>query len=175
LTSVLRAYVPECSEWTPYETITIAEKALAGEEKFDKNYSKRPEKQMPFTFLATTQILDKYGISNEYEPYFSSDDEVKEDILEHLYKGKQIIFVISQLNRETGEKTNKWTLSYHTMLMIGADENGNVLIGNPAGSQRFELVSLDEMIDYMWSCTNEPDSFYWNGKPKCGGYIKIME
>ena len=59
--------------------------------------------------------------------------------------------------------------------MIGIDKDDNVLIGNPAGSQRLQMAPLDEMIDYMWSCTSEPSGFYWNGKKKCGGYIKITE
>lgn len=175
LTAILRAYAPECENWTPYETITIAEKEAAGDERFDANYSKSPKKQMPFTFLAATQILDRYGIEHEYEPYFESDEALKEDILQHLHTGKPVMFVISQKNRATNKKSRKWTMSYHTMLMIGTDGQGNVLMGNPAGSQRLQLVSLDEMVNYMWSCTDEPDGFYWNGESRCGGYIKIME
>lgn len=175
LTAILKAYAPECSNWTPYETITIAEKEMAGADQFERNYSKSPKKQMPFTFLAATRILDRYGIEHEYEPYFESDEALKEDILKHLYTGKPVMFIISRENRATNVRTSKWTLSYHTMLMIGTDGEGNVLIGNPAGSQRLQLVPLDEMINYMWSCTDEPDGFYWNGKSRCGGYIKIME
>ena len=175
LTAVLRAYVLECSQWTPYETVTIAEKSVVGNEAFKKNYSKKLPKQMPITFNTITKILNKYGIAHQYVDSFNSDKKVKEDIVAHLRTGKPVIYVISQHNRATGKKTDKWTGSYHTMLMIGIDGNNNVLIGNPAGSQRFQIVSLDEMINYMWSCTKTPNGKYWNGKPRCGGYIKIME
>lgn len=175
LTAVLRAYAPECKDWTPYETITIAEKETAGEAAFNKNYSKSLKSQMPFSFLGATQILDRYDINHEYVPFFDSDEELKEDITEHLKSGKPIMFVISQENRKTGEVTAKWTGSFHAMLMIGTDDKGNVLIGNPAGRQRFQLVSLDEMINYMFSCTKEPCRFYWHHKDYCGGYIKILE
>jgi len=175
LTSVLRAYVPECSEWTPYETITIAEKKVVGSKAFKKNYSKSLPEQMPITFNCITKILDKYEVDHEYVYKFSSDKAIKKDIINHLKSGKPIIFVISQLNRQTNIKTDKWTGSFHTMLMIGVDDNNRILIGNPAGTQRFHIVSLDEMINYMWSCSKTPNEIYWRSKARCGGYIKIME
>lgn len=172
LTTILRAYVPECSDWTPYETITIAEKTVAGASAFKTNYSRR---HMPISLYGITQVFDHYGIDYEYEPSFSSDAAVKKDIIDHLHEGKPVMFIVSQKNRATGTRTSKWTGSYHTMIMIGVDKNNNVLIGNPAGSQRFQLVSLDEMINFMWSSTEDPISFYWYGINRCGGYIKIME
>ena len=57
---------------------------------------------------------------------------------------------------------------------IGMEDEENVLIANPAGKKRLNIVSLEEMINYMWSCTDEPDGFYWNGKKRCGGYIKVL-
>jgi len=172
LTTILRAYVPECNEWTPYETISIAEKTVAGASAFNSNYSGR---QMPISLYGATQVFDHYGIEYEYKPSFGSDEEVKRDIIEHLHEGKPVMFIVGQKNRATGKRSAKWTGSYHTMIMIGVDKNNNVLIGNPAGSQRFQLVSLDEMINYMWSSTEEPIKFYWYGINRCGGYIKIME
>lgn len=175
LTNVLCTYIPECREWTPYETIEIAERSVAGDTIFTENYSKPHASQMPITLYGTTKVLNRYGINHVYVPSFSSDVAVKSDIISHLQNGYPVIFIISQKNRETGKKTNKWTGSFHTMLMIGADNNENVLIVNPAGSSRFQLVSVDEMIDYMWSCSKTPNSFYWNAKARCGGYIKLME
>jgi len=175
LTSVLCTYIPECRDWTPYETIEIAEKGTVGIAAFNENHSKSHSAQMPITLYGTTKVLNKYGINHNYVSSFNSDDTVKSDIISHLHNGYPVIFIISQKNRETGKKTDKWTGSFHTMLMIGADNKGNVLIINPAGSCRFQLVSLDEMIDYMWSCSKTPNSFYWNTKTRCGGYIKLME
>lgn len=175
LTSILRAYVDGCSKWTPYDTIKNAEKKVAGETTFNKNYDKKLSKQMPITLYGISKVLDYYDISHLYVQSFSSDKTVKKDIAAHLKNGYPVVFIVSQTNRETGETSSKWTNSYHTMVMIGIDNKDNVLIGNPAGSQRLQLVSLDEMIDYMWSCTDDPDGFYWNGKKRCGGYIKITQ
>lgn len=175
LTCVLGAYVKECRNWTPYHTLTKAEKPVVGETTFKKNYKKELEKRMPITFYTVSKILKKYGIDHQYVQSFSSDAKVRKDMIGHLKKGKPIIFVVSRHNRTTGEWSSKWTSSYHTMLMIGIDENNNVIIGNPAGTQRFQLVPIDEMISYMWSCTKVPNGLYWNGKQSCGGYIKITE
>lgn len=175
LTCVLGTYVPKCKTWTPYETLTIAEKKAVGTKAFKKNYKKKLEKQIPISFYCVSKILKTYGIDHQYKKTFTSDAAVKKDIRQHLKNGMPIIFVISRYNRATKRWSDEWTGSYHTMLMIGIDENDNVLIGNPAGSQRFQLVPLDEMVNYMWSCTKSPNNLYWNGKNRCGGYIKITE
>ena len=174
LTCILGAYVEECRDWTPDETITIAEKNVAGT-AFKTNYKKKLSKQMPVSLYGISKVLDNYDISHIYVQSFETDKEVKADIKAHLKNGYPVMFIVSQKNRETGKTSSKWTNSYHTMVMIGIDKKDNVLIGNPAGSQRLQMVSLDEIIDYMWSCTDEPDGFYWNGKKRCGGYIKITE
>lgn len=175
MTTILRAYVPECASWTPYETIAIAEKQIAGEEAHTKNYNKTNYYQRPMSSYGATKVLDAYGIAYKYEKQLGSDECLKDDLRNHLKTGKPVLFTVSRYNRKTKEYSSKWTSSFHTMIMIGIDKEDNVLIGNPGSSQRFHLVELEEMTNYMWSCYEEPDSFYWNNIKKCGGYIKIME
>lgn len=175
LTTVLRAYVPECSEWTPYDTINIAERNTASQNEYDGNYAKDLEEQMPITMYGISNVLYEYGIDNEYVTSFESDEEAEEDIISHLKSGAPVIFVVCKIDRDTGTKSEKWTRNYHTMVMIGTDGNGNVLVADPYnGPQRLKTAPVEEMIDYMWSCTESPDGFYWNGKPKCGGYVKVL-
>jgi len=175
MTTILRAYVPECASWTPYETIAVTEKKIAGEDAHSRNYNKKFYYQRPMSSYGATKVLDAYGIEHKYEKQLGSDEHLKSDLLNHLRKGKPIIFTVSRYNRETKKYSSKWTSSFHTMIMIGVDKKGDVLIGNPGSAQRFQLVDLDEMTNYMWSCTDEPNSFYWDNSKRCGGYIKIME
>ena len=174
LTTILAAYREECSNWTPYETITIAEKTVGGESTMKSNYSKSHDRQMPITLYGISRVLNHYRIDNEYVTNVGNMGETKKDIAQNLEKGDPVLFVVSQVNRATGKKSSKWTGSYHTMVMIGMEDEENVLIANPAGKKRLNIVSLEEMINYMWSCTDEPDGFYWNGKKRCGGYIKVL-
>jgi len=175
LTTILRAYVPECADWTPYDTINIAEKNTANSDEYDSNYAKELEDQMPITMHGISNVLSQYGIEHEYVTSFSSDEEAEEDIIGHLKRGLPVIFVVCKVDRDTGMKSEKWTRNYHTMVMIGTDGSGNVLIADPYnGPQRLKTAPVEEMIDYMWSCTEIPDGFYWNGKPKCGGYVKVL-
>lgn len=174
MTTILRAFSEECQSWTPYESITIAEKNTAGNAVFNANYDKALKKQMPVSLQGISWVLDEYDIEHEYITAFPSDEFAKADILSNLRNDKPVIFIVGQYNRHTNDKSSKWTRSYHTMVMIGCDDNNNVMIADPAnGDERFKKASIDEMLGYMWSCTAEPDSFYWNGKEKCGGYIKV--
>ena len=175
LTTILGAYVPECKDWTPYETITIAEKTVTGEKAMKRNYSKSSSKQMPVSLNGISRVLDYYGVKHQYVTKLGTMDETKDSIIQNLKRGDPVIFIVGQKNRETGKYSSKWTGSYHTMVMIGFFENGKVLIGNPAGKERLSIVSLEEMINYMFSCSEEPSGFYWNGKKRCGGYIKLLQ
>jgi len=153
----------------------VTEKKIAGEDAHSRNYNKKFYYQRPMSSYGATKVLDAYGIEHKYEKQLGSDEHLKSDLLNHLRKGKPIIFTVSRYNRETKKYSSKWTSSFHTMIMIGVDKKGDVLIGNPGSAQRFQLVDLDEMTNYMWSCTDEPNSFYWDNSKRCGGYIKIME
>ena len=175
LTTILGAYVPECKDWTPYETITIAEKTVAGEKAMKKNYGKSASKQMPVSLNGISRVLDYYGVKHQYVTKLGTMDETKDSIIQNLKRGDPVIFIVGQKNRETGKYSSKWTGSYHTMIMLGFRDDGKVLIGNPAGKARLSAVSLEEMIDYMFSCSEEPSGFYWNGKKRCGGYIKLLQ
>ena len=175
LTTILRSFAADCYSWTPYETITKAEKTVAGTTTFNKNYSKAAAKQMPISMYGNSKVLTKYGVTNKYISKFSSDATVKKDITSHLKTGQPVMFIVSKTNRATGKQSTKWTNSYHTMIMAGITADDEVLVINPAGPSRFHLAPLDEMINYMFTCTDTPNSFYFNSKGRCGGYIKIYE
>jgi len=175
LTTILRSFAPACYSWTPYETITKAEKTVAGTTTFNKNYSKAAAKQMPISMYGNSKVLTKYGVSHKYISTFKSDATVKSDISTHLKSGQPVMFIVSKTNRATGKQDTKWTNSYHTMIMAGITADDKVLVINPAGPSRFHLAPLDEMINYMFTCTTTPNSFYFYGKARSGGYIKIYE
>lgn len=178
LTDLLSAYVPECGGWTPYETISIAEKET-DEASFNSNYSKTMEKQMPISLYGISKVLGQYGISSEYRT--SVDSGAESDILSHLKKGNPVVVVVRNINKVTGQTDTHWASTYHTMMLIGLEKNNRVIIADSANkgwykgpSQRFKVLPLVDVLNYTWDCTDTPSGgLYWNGKDKCGGYLKI--
>ena len=185
LTTVLRAYAPACASWTPMDTIRIAEKNAVNSDSFRKNYKKPLEKQLPITQLVADRILTKYKIRHQSVTN-TTKAQAKKDIISTLKEGGVIFFTLSIYNQRTRRVVRgKYSMSFHTMAMIGCREDGRILVTNSAGRNSFVALDLDDVLDYMWFSKKSGSREYFGKEagtvnykyciPSSAGYIKITE
>lgn len=173
LTTVLNAKVPALSNYTPDKVISVCEKTVFGTEAFNKNYSKMVEKQRAITLYGMTKVFKKYGVKYKHVFNFSKSGAEK-DITEHLKKGNPVIIIL-----QNTDGTKKWANSYHTMLLLGFDDQGRVIVGDSSdrtwsgNDQRVKYGDIDELISYMWSSSKSTSTVYWSKKTGSGGYLLI--
>ena len=163
---------------TPVMVMETIERTVFGQDEWMKNYSKSNADQRPVSLYGISKILASYGVPTTRVWKFT-DAQAKSQIREHLLTGNPVVIVVSQKNRKTNKSTKLWTNSYHTMVLIGITANDKVLVGDSVNraafgkSQRVKVTSLDELISYMFPCTKEKASFYWNAASSCGGYLLV--
>ena len=173
LTALLNATVPELSDYTPDRVISEIQKDTFGEEVFEKNYSKRMASQMPVTMYGITQILDRYGLKNEFVYEFTRE-QAAEDIRTHLEKGNPVVITLRRKNGNT-----KWAGTVHTLLLIGLDEEGNAIVCDSANkswsgkNQRIKFGKIEELVKFMWSSKELSTSAYYSGRKGTSGYILV--
>lgn len=192
LTNMIRAYAPAYATATPDSVIATIERQVAGEEAWTENHvTKVPEKQNPLSMYGISQILSAAGVRNTYVTKFnsnmrdSSDGNAAADIIAHLKTGNPVVFEARDYNRYTGQSDGRWTKNYHTLSLLGYFVDGRVLLTDTAsrgwykpsngyyGGQRFKIVDLKDPMSHMFSCENKPNTIYFKGTTKAGGYIKV--
>ena len=192
LTNMIRAYAPAFATATPDTVIATIERQVAGEEAWTENHvTKVPEKQNPLSMYGISQILSAAGVRNTYVTKFnsnmrdSSDGNAAADIIAHLKTGNPVVFEARDYNRYTGQADGRWTKNYHTLSLLGYFVDGRVLLTDTAsrgwykpsngyyGGQRFKIVDLKDPMSHMFSCENKPNTIYFKGTTKAGGYIKV--
>ena len=151
-----------------------------------KNYSKKDtddskSRPMPISLYGMTKVLDAYQVKYRYVRAFE-DTQAMAEIEAHLKSGNPVIFIVSAKSRFKGARKNKWTTGYHCMTMLGMTDTDEVIIADTVDrsrdifgdDQRIKYAPLDELIGYMFSCTDTTStSLYWGGKASSGGYILI--
>lgn len=163
---------------TPVMVMESIEKTVAGNDAWLSNYSKSNANQRPLSLYGVSKILSYYGVPSSRVWKFT-DAQAKAQIKEHLLTGNPVVVVVSKKNRATGKSSSLWTNGYHTMVLIGMTANNKVLVGDSVNraafgkSQRVKITTLDELIPYMFPCTKEKASFYWNAASSCGGYLLV--
>lgn len=184
LTTILAAFVEEYADLRPDETITKVEKKYFPKEVYTANYSKVMARQMPVSLYGISVILKNEGIACKYVGNFE-DKVAEKQITEHLYKGNPVIIETSRMRRK-GRRIvrffdKKYAGSYHTMILLGIDENGQVIFTDSATrdwageKQRLKCADLSEVISYMFPQKNVEDThLYFSRKKNTGGYILIL-
>ena len=192
LTNMIRAYAPAYATATPDSVIATIERQVAGEEAWTENHvTKVPDKQSPLSMYGISQILSAAGVRNTYVTKFnsnmrdSSDGNAAADIIAHLKTGNPVVFEARDYNRYTGQPDGRWTKNYHTLSLLGYFVDGRVLLTDTAsrgwykpsngyyGGQRFKIVDLKDPMSHMFSCENKPNTIYFKGTTRAGGYIKV--
>lgn len=183
LTSVLAAMRRSKSRFMPQDTILQEEQNLLPRWEYDKNYDKSLKKQMPVSLYGICQILQKEAIKCKYVASFRRQ-EALEIIDRHLRSGNPVIFEASRIrykgNFPVSFNDQKFSGSYHTMLMLGYDKEGKVIITDSAqrewsGSwQRLKKADLSELMDYMFpQKATEHTPAYFQKRKSTGGFILV--
>ena len=111
--------------------------------------------------------MQEEGVSCEYIGDFE-DKAAEKQMMEHLYKGKPVIIETSRMRRK-GKRIvhffdKKYAGSYHTMILLGVDEEGQVVFTDSATrdwageQQRLKRAKLPELISYMFPQKNVGDT-----------------
>ena len=183
LTTALAAFVENYADLTPDETITKVECRHFPSEIVQKNYGKIMARQMPVSLYGIAAILKKEGVGCEYVGNFA-DDAAIEQIREHLYKGQPVIIETSRIRRKgrwiCSFFDKKYAGSYHTMILLGIDEEGMAVFTDSATrawageQQRLKRAELSELMTYMFPQKNVQDiHLYFSRRRNTGGYILI--
>ena len=185
LTTLLAAYKPEYRNLRPDQTIEQVEKKHFPKKVWQQNYSKHIARQMPVSLYGISCILEKEQIVHRYVGDFQ-DKDGENEIRAHLLSGRPVIIETSRMKRENG-RIVKWfdkrfAGSYHTMILLGLDENGQVIFTDSATRtwagewQRLKKATLEELIAYMFPQKNTSDThLYFSCRKNTGGYILIEE
>ena len=185
LTTILAAYVPEYRSLRPDETIARVEREILGEEAWRRNYSRHIARQMPVSLYGISRILAAYHIPHRYVGSFS-DEQALREILSHLYSGRPVVVETSRMKRQNGRIVRwfdkRFAGSYHTMILLGVDGQGQVLFTDSATRewsgrwQRLKRAAPDDLLAYMFPQKNTGDTHvYFSRRKNTGGYILLDE
>lgn len=181
LATVLGAYNEDYEGIKPNEIITGIEKKYADPKAWSREHEKHSLRyQMPLSLHGISSLLTKGKVSNEYVPFFSYD-EARADIIEHLKTGNPVIVEVRQKSSKTGKFSKRWTNSYHTMIFLGIFTDGKILLCDSVnrswydGGQRYKTVTIDDVMEYMFTSKRTTTSYYYDGAASDGGYIKIFD
>ena len=184
LTTILAAFVDRYKGLTPDKTISEVERKHFPEEVYTENYGKVMARQMPVSLYGISLILKKEGVSCEYIGDFE-DKAAEKQMMEHLYKGMPVIIETSRMRRK-GKRIvrffdKKYAGSYHTMILLGVNEEGKVIFTDSATrewageQQRLKQAEISELISYMFPQKNVDDRhLYFSRKKNTGGYILVF-
>lgn len=184
MTSLLNAVCPELKDFTPDRMVEEVQYDVFGEKAFWKNYDKDMNKgSMPVTLYGMTKIFDKYGV--KYKLPTSDQSQYENEITGHLRGGDPVIITFAK----GGEKG--LSNSIHTILLIGIDEDGYVIIGDSlhkkskhwgkSGLIKTGKITVHDMVSYIttygdWAVAednydNGGDLFYHGKSGK--GYLLV--
>lgn len=180
LTSILRN-VEGLESLTPDACLDIQRK-VAGEEAFDRNFSKASRKQMPITQSGARKVFDAYGV--EYELPAADPKDREEQITEWLKAGDPVYFTFG--NGKAGGLSG----GTHTVLLLGIDDKGYVIIGDSLhksaanwgrqGLVKTGSLTVADMLSYIkyggeWSvCSKDTDaSHFFYRDPSDRGYLLV--
>ena len=182
LTTILNATVPSLADMLPDEIIEKVIKNVAGSTVFDANFSKSLSSQMPIGLKGMSAVLDAYGVENKYVYTYDTASAAAE-IRKHLANGDPVIFTIPKSTYAGG---------VHTMLMLGLDDNGRVIVGDSLyqasskwgsnnGLIKFNTTSsstsskVEKICKYFDASTTKIDNvgFFYNGRKGNIGYILV--
>lgn len=184
LTTILAAFVDRYKGLTPDKTISEVERKHFPKEVYEGNYGKVMARQMPVSLYGISVILKREGISCEYVGSFE-DKNAEKQIIEHLQKGNPVIIETSRMRRK-GKRIvrffdKKYAGSYHTMILLGVNEEGKVIFTDSATrewageQQRLKQAEISELISYMFPQKNVDDRhLYFSRKKNTGGYILVF-
>lgn len=184
MTSLLNAVSPELKDYTPDRMVEEVQHDVLGSKAFWKNYNKdRNKGSMPITLYGMTKIFDEYGV--KYKLPSSDSSKSEEEITEHLRNGNPVIITFAK----GGAKG--LSNSIHTILLIGIDEDGYVIIGDSLhkkskhwgkqGLVKTGKITVHDMVSYIttygdWTVLEENigsggDVFYHGRTGK--GYLLV--
>lgn len=183
LTTVLAAFLDKYAALRPERTIENVERQYFSAEIVQKNYGKTMARQMPVSLYGISIILRREGISCSYIGNFE-DEVALRQIREHLYQGKPVIIETSRIRRRgkwiASFSDRKYAGSYHTMILLGMDEEGQVVFTDSATrawagqQQRLKRAKLSELMMYMFPQKNIRDTHvYFSRRRNTGGYILL--
>lgn len=183
LTTLLEAYVPQCHDLRPDETITQVEREHFGEVVWKKNYGRHIARQMPVSLYGISRILTDFQVPHRYVGAFV-DEDAMEEIYAYLRSGRPVVVETSRMKRKNG-RIVKWfdkrfAGSYHTMILLGEDESGQIIFTDSATRewsgdwQRLKKARLSELLSYMFPQQNVMDHHvYFSRRKNTGGYILL--
>lgn len=185
LTTILAAFRSDLAEITPEKTIAEIEPEVFGRKVWQANYSKPAKKQMPVSMYGIAKVLDYYGIGNRYVREFSMI-RAQQEIENHLKTGQPVIIETRKIRKEgwwiSSLNDKKYAGSYHTMVCIGMDENGQVIFLDSAyrrwagDYQRVKRAPLYDLLCYMYGKDNPQDqNVYFASRKYTGGYILVED
>lgn len=181
LATVLGAYNEDYEGIKPNEIISGIEKKYADPKAWSREHEIHSLRyQMPLSLHGISSLLTKGNVSNEYVPFFTYN-EARADIIDHLKTGNPVIIEVRQKSSKTGKTSRRWTNSYHTMIFLGLYTDGRVLLCDSVnrswydGGQRYKTVTIDDVMEYMFSSGRTTTSYYYDGASSDGGYIKIYD
>lgn len=123
LTTLLRATVLELEDYTPDQVISEIEPEVMGSRAFNANYSSDGNNgKMPLTLYGMTKIFDKYGVG--YKLADADPANYVKEITEHLKNGDPVVITLGS------GKSIGVSRSIHTILLLGLDSDGNVIVGD---------------------------------------------
>ena len=179
LTCILNGYAKGYESKSPPEVMDSVEKDVIGESAWNAHHHNGHDgRAMPMTLYGINSCMNVAGVHTEYIASFNRED-MKTDILNHLSTGQPVVIEVNKTNQVSGKTDYYWSGSVHTVVLAGIDGE-NVIVADPAnisrgsGRGRIKETTLDFISQYMWSCSSEPDDFYWSGKGTGGGYIKVF-
>lgn len=179
LATVLGAYSSEYANASPDQIIDGIEKKVASNEAWTRQHViKSAGTAMPLSLSGISDILAYAGITHEYIRSFDKET-AKQDILSHLRTGNPVLFEVKKKSNITGKKDSKWTSSVHTMVFLGVYTNGKILVADSvnhswySGGQRAKIAEIDDLMEYMYSCTSFDTNTYFKAISSDGGYMKI--
>ena len=179
LATVLGAYNTSYAHILPNEVISGIDKTYSPSSEWTKEHEEHSLRyQMPLSLNGISQLLSKGKVNNEYIPSFQYQ-EARSDILAHLKTGNPVIIEVRQKNCKSGKSSKRWTNSLHTMVFLGAFSDDRVLLCDSVdrswydGGQRYKIVSIDDVMEYMFSSSRSTEKYYYDGQDCDGGYIKI--
>ena len=185
LTTVLRATVPELEDYDPLQVLTKVIRPVVGEAIYQANFKKTLAKQMPISLKGIDKVLTAYGVKHKFV-YTYTKASAKREITNHLKEGDPVIFML---------KEGLYAGSPHTMIMLGLDKNGKVIVGDSLfqkdrwGASAYGLIKYSKagdpksntvanIVKYMDGSTNDISKkglFYTKGAAGNRGYILINQ
>ena len=180
LTSILRN-IEGLEELTPDACLEIQRKA-AGDDLFNSNFSKTPKKQMPITQYGARKVFDSQGVY--YELPESDPAKREQQITDWLRSGDPVYFTFG--NGKEGNLSG----GTHTVLLLGIDEDGYVVIGDSLhksavhwgtqGLVKAGRLTVADMLSYinsdgLWSVLDDDsdDIHFFYRDPSDRGYLLV--